>query len=419
MKQRATYRSPGLIDSLRNRNMHTQPLSRKQERGATELDDAGLNGQSGPKTSSNLSEGASGTTERFLQSTIDALSAHVAILDEKGVIIAANEGWRRFDKGDLFICPGQRIGANYLESCEQADDESNSNGIAVAEGIRAIIGGRRPDFRTVYCCSSSHGERWFQLRATRFYDQGMRLVMVHEDITEIKHAEAELREITEHLLQLQDEERRRIARDLHDVTAQNIFAMTMNLARLRKILPELGDRAEELLSETTTLAEESLQEIRTVSYVLHPPTLHGGGLVAALEAYIEGFVKRTGIEVTLGAESRNIELPAEVQTALFRIVQESLANIIRHSKSRTARISLTENGRDMLLQVEDDGVGISSEILDEASGQIKSLGVGIPGMRTRLRQLGGKLRIESGERGTTITASVPIREGKYDPNNVR
>jgi len=247
----------------------------------------------------------------------------------------------------------------------------------------------------------------------------MRLVMVHEDITEIKHAEAELREITEHLLQLQDEERRRIARDLHDVTAQNIFAMTMNLARLRKILPELGGRAEELLSETTTLAEESLQEIRTVSYVLHPPTLHGGGLVAALGAYIEGFVKRTGIEVTLGAESRNIELPAEVQTALFRIVQESLANIIRHSKSRTARINLTENGRDMLLQVQDDGVGISSEILDEASGQIKSLGVGIPGMRTRLRQLGGKLRIESGERGTTVTASVPIREGKYDPNNVR
>src|SRR5215471_4924409 len=399
--------------------MHTQPLSRKQERGATELDDAGLNGQRGPKTSSNLSEGASGTTERFLQSTIDALSAHVAILDEKGVIIAANEGWRRFDKGDLFICPGQRIGANYLESCDQADDQSHADGIAVAEGIRAIIEGRRPDFRTVYRCSSSHGDRWFQMRATRFYDQGMRLVMVHEDITEIKHAEAELREITEHLLQLQDEERRRIARDLHDVTAQNIFAMTMNLARLRKIVPELGDRADEILAETVSLAEESLQEIRTVSYVLHPPTVHGGGLVSALRSYIEGFVKRTGIEVTLNAESDSTELPAEVQTALFRIVQESLANIIRHSESRTAKITLARSASELLLQVEDEGVGISSDILDETSGQIKSLGVGIPGMRTRLRQLGGRLRIESGERGTTVTASVPIREGKYDPNHAR
>src|SRR5215471_20309950 len=402
--------------------MDTQPLSKREGRGTVKRDDRGLYGQrtvGESKASANLAVEARGTTERFLQSTIDALSAHIAILDEIGTIIAVNERWRRFGHWDRFVGPGHRIGANYLESCEQAAGESGADGIAVAEGIRSIIEGRRADFRMVYCCDSAHDKRWFQLRVTRFYDQGMRLVMVYEDITEIKHAEAELREITEHLLELQDEERRRIARDLHDVTAQNIFAMTMNLARLRKILPELGGRAEELLSETTTLAEESLQEIRTVSYVLHPPTLHGGGLVAALGAYIEGFVKRTGIEVTLGAESRNIELPAEVQTALFRIVQESLANIIRHSKSRTARISLTENGRDMLLQVEDDGVGISSEILDEASGQIKSLGVGIPGMRTRLRQLGGKLRIESGERGTTVTASVPIREGKYDPNNVR
>jgi signal transduction histidine kinase len=368
--------------------------------------------------STSLAEGSTEATQRFLQSTIDALSAHIAILDEKGTIIAANERWRRFDEGNRFIGPGHRIGANYLESCEQAYRESNSDGIAVAEGIRSIIEGRSADFRTVYCCDSSEGKRWFQLRATRFYDQGTRLVMVHEDITEIKHAEAELREITEHLLRLQDEERRRIARDLHDVTAQNIFAMTMNLARLRKILPELRGRAEDLLVETILLGEESLQEIRTVSYVLHPPTVHGGGLVSALQSYIEGFVKRTGTEVSLTAEPNEMDLPAEVQTALFRIVQEGLANIIRHSGSRTAKISLRQCAREMLLQVEDEGVGISSDILDDASGEIKSLGVGIPGMRTRLRQLGGKLRIESSDRGTTVTASVPIRRS-YDPNNVR
>jgi signal transduction histidine kinase len=362
--------------------------------------------------STSLAERATETTQRFLQSTIDALSAHIAILDDKGTIIAANESWRRFDEGNGFIGPGHRIGANYLEACEGTDGESNSSGTAVAEGIRSTIEGRSADFRTVYCCDSQHGKRWFQLRATRFYDQGTRLVMVHEDITEIKHAEAELREITEHLLQLQDEERRRIARDLHDVTAQNIFAMTMNLARLRKILPELRGRAEELLTETTLLGEESLQEIRTVSYVLHPPTVHGGGLVSALQSYIEGFVNRTGIEVSLIADPPKMELPAEVQTALFRIVQEGLANIIRHSGSRTAKISLRECACEILLQVEDQGVGISPEILDDTSGQIKSLGVGIPGMRIRLRQLGGKLRIESSDRGTTVTASVPIRKGE-------
>jgi signal transduction histidine kinase len=402
--------------------MDSQTLRKTQGRSEERRDRSGLYEQRRPgerNVSPDLVEGARGTTERFLQSTIDALSAHIAILDNRGIVIAANERWRGFGKGDLFICPGHSIGANYLESCEAADEESSADGMAVVEGIRAIIEGRRADFRTVYCCGSSHGKRWFQLRATRFYDQGLRIVMVHEDITEIKHAEAELREITEHLLRLQDEERRRIARDLHDVTAQNIFAMTMNLARLRKIVPELQGRAEELLAETTLLAEESLQEIRTVSYVLHPPTVNGAGLVLALRSYIDGFVRRTGIEVTLNAESQSIELPAEVQTALFRIVQESLANIIRHSESRTAKINLTQSAREMLLQVEDEGVGISSEILDETSGQVRSLGVGIPGMRTRLRQLGGKLRIQSSENGTTVTASIPIREGKYDPNNVR
>jgi signal transduction histidine kinase len=295
--------------------------------------------------------------------------------------------------------------------CESVVGESRDEGIAVAQGIRAMMEGQRREFRVVYRCHSPEEKRWFQLRATRFYDSGsMRLVMAHENITEIKHAEEELRAMTDQLLRLQDDERARIARDLHDVTAQNIFAMTMNLARLRKVLPDLAGRAEELVAETILLGEESLDEIRTVSYVLHPPTVRGEGLVSALRAFIEGFVKRTGIEVTLDAEPQRMHLPADVQTALFRIVQESLANIIRHSGSRTARIELSTSAGEVLLQVKDEGVGMSPEILDEPSGQVRSLGVGIPGMRTRLRQLGGKLRIESSGRGTTVVATVPIHQ---------
>jgi len=358
-------------------------------------------------------ESGSRATQRFLQSTIDALSAYIAILDEKGNIIAVNESWRKFDHGDAFIGPGHDIGTNYLDKCESAPNECRSSGAAIAEGIRSIAQGRSSDFRIVYSSPSSQEKRWFQLRATRFFDEeGIRLVLVHENITEIKHAEAELREITEHLLRLQDEERRRIARDLHDVTAQNIFAMTMNLARLRKLLPGLSGRPDELLTETIALGEESLQEIRTVSYVLHPPTVHGGGLGCALRSYIDGFVSRTGIDVTLDAEPLNMELPAGVQTALFRIVQESLANIIRHSGSTTAEIRLRKTATSVSLRVEDQGVGISSDIFDETSGQVRSLGVGIPGMQIRLRQLGGKLKIESDERGTILTATVPIKDGE-------
>jgi signal transduction histidine kinase len=348
-------------------------------------------------------------SQQFLQSTIDALSAHIAILDEAGNIIAVNDPWRRFGADNGLQSPGHGLGANYLAVCESAQECEES--AAVAEGIRAILEGSKTEFRIVYRCHSAEEKRWFQLRATRFYDNGsIRLVMAHENITEIKHAEEELRCMTDQLLRLQDDERARIARDLHDVTAQNIFAMTMNLARLRRLLPDLAGRAEELVAETILLGEESLQEIRTVSYVLHPPTVRGEGLVSALRAYIEGFVKRTGIQVTLDAEPQRMHLAADVQTALFRIVQESLANIIRHSRSRTARIELSKSECQVLLRVKDEGIGIPSEILDAPAGQVRSIGVGIPGMRTRLRQLGGKLTIESGRRGTTVVATVPIQK---------
>jgi len=363
-------------------------------------------------TSRKRAESAEATQE-FLQSAIDALSAHIAILDETGMIIAVNQTWRRFGEPRGCVGPGHHIGAKYLEICESADAELQPEGVTVAQGIRSIIAGRSAEFRTVYCCGQPDEKRWFQLRVTRFFDNDdIRLVMVHENITEIKHAEEELRGITQHLLRLQDEERRRIARDLHDVTAQNIFAMTMNLARLRRLLPDLSGRAEELLAETTALGEESLQEIRTVSYVLHPPTVRGEGLVPALRAYIQGFVRRTDIDVSLNAEPQKIELPVETQTVLFRIVQESLANIIRHSGSKTAKIQLSRCAEEVLLRVEDEGIGISSEILDEPSGEIRSLGVGIPGMRIRLRQLGGKLRISSDGRGTTVIATVPTNGGE-------
>jgi len=397
--------------------MEAQEMRDRQSHGAAvRQQKKGLNEQNPLGEHSGLKKQTPAATEasqRFLQSTIDALSAHIAILDESGNIVAVNEPWLKFGEDNGSIGPGHDIGVNYLKVCESVDGMSRPEALAVAEGIRSIMEGRTTDFRTVYCCRSQREKLWFQLRATRFYDEGgMRLVMVHENITEIKHAESELREVTEHLLRLQDEERKRIARDLHDVTAQNIFAMTMNLARLKKILPDLGGRAGELLAETISLGEESLQEIRTVSYVLHPPTVDGGGLVAALRCYIEGFVKRTGIDVALSAEPQAMDLPAAVQTVLFRIVQESLANIIRHSGSSTARISLRKSAGMVLIHVEDEGVGISPEILDESSGQIRSLGVGIPGMRIRLRQLGGRLRIESGDHGTIVTATVPIGKGE-------
>ncbi|MGH9427161.1 MAG: PAS domain S-box protein, partial [Terriglobia bacterium] len=156
---------------------------------------------------------------------------------------------------------------------------------------------------------------------------------IARDITERKKRDEALHLLSTRLLQLQDEERRRIARDLHDVTAQDLGAVVVNLAHLRRLATDLKPEAESIVTESVSLAEQVLQQIRTLSYLLHPPMLDETGLASALRWYIEGFTKRSGISVDLEVDSEIGRLSLEIETALFRIMQESLTNIHRHSGS--------------------------------------------------------------------------------------
>jgi len=225
------------------------------------------------------------------------------------------------------------------------------------------------------------------------------------DVTERKRAEDELLQLSAQLLSLQDEERRRIARQLHDVTAQNLFAITINLGSLAR--KELPANLKDSLTESQALCEQALQEIRTLSYLLHPPMLDQAGLVAALQWYIDGFSKRSSIEVNLVVTQEITRLRRDMETDLFRVVQESLVNIHRHSGSETATVRLGQQADLLILQIEDQGRGIPKAVRPESEGE--SLGVGILGMRHRMRQLGGRLEVEStaGE-GTTVRAIVPL-----------
>jgi two-component system, NarL family, sensor kinase len=229
-------------------------------------------------------------------------------------------------------------------------------------------------------------------------------------------SEDELLRLTVRLFNMQDEERRRIARELHDGMAQNLFAITLNLARLQQdqnisLTAEVSDAIE----DCQALCEQSLQEIRTLSYLLHPPLLDQAGLFSALQWYIEGFTRRTGIYVDL-VELQDIgRLPSDIETALFRVVQECLTNICRHSGSDTASIRLEKHPDGVLLRIRDQGQGMDVSVDGSSDDQIQGMGVGIPGMRQRLKQLGGRLDITSGHHGTTIVAKVPIDTGaRYD-----
>jgi PAS domain S-box-containing protein len=227
------------------------------------------------------------------------------------------------------------------------------------------------------------------------------------DVTERRRAEEELRELTARLLKLQDEERRRIARELHDVTAQNLFAIHSHLSLLiqGRYQPEDVDKK---LADCHRFVSESLKEIRTFSYLLHPPMLEHAGLADTLQWYVDGFIKRSDIYVDLDVSEDIDRLPPDIEIAFFRIVQESLANVQRHSGSSTASINLLKQSGQLVLRIKDAGQGIA---LDDRPQEITKsflLGVGIPGMRERMRQLGGGLEIESSSEGTIVTATVPV-----------
>jgi signal transduction histidine kinase len=224
----------------------------------------------------------------------------------------------------------------------------------------------------------------------------------------IKTMNASLHALSGRLLRLQDEERRRIARELHDSTGQSLVALSMNLSLLTGASCT-GERAHGIISQCISLADQCSRDVRAISYLLHPPLLDELGLLAALRTYVEGFSRRTGVQVDTAGLNDCGRLPAEVETTLFRIVQEGLANVHRHSGSRTAAIRLKWKAEEVCLELQDDGRGIPAGLLRGQVDGPEHLGVGIQGMKERARQLGGSLKIRSGpRRGTCVTVRLPL-----------
>jgi PAS domain S-box-containing protein len=250
--------------------------------------------------------------------------------------------------------------------------------------------------------------RWFVTRGSVVHNnQGVavRMIGTGTDITRRKLAEEELQLLSTRLLDAQDQERRRIARELHDGTAQHLCTVLFNLETLASTI-KVPDDLQDTVSECRTSCTQALNELRTLSYLLHPPMLDFVGLSASLRWYLEGFSRRTGIDAKLTTTPDIGRLPGKIETDLFRIVQECLANIHRHSGSRTAQIRLELRATEVVLQVEDQGHGMSLPAVNGMNE--RPAGVGLSGIDQRLRYLGGHMQIESNSHGTTITAVVPL-----------
>lgn len=227
----------------------------------------------------------------------------------------------------------------------------------------------------------------------------------------IQRNEEELRQLSARLLRLQDEERKRLARELHDSTGQILATLLLKVGIARRSVGGDNEKTIAALADCSALAKRCSDDLRTLSYLLHPPPLDQEGLASALRWYVQGFTKRSGIRVDLNIPSSMGRLPEEVEAALFRVVQEALTNIHLHSESPTAWIKITLAASRVTLEIRDAGKGLPSEVLERVLRDLAPLGVGIAGMRERICQLGGTLEIGSGKGGTSVRAVLPVSGG--------
>jgi PAS domain S-box-containing protein len=272
-------------------------------------------------------------------------------------------------------------------------------------------------------------QRWYDVRVYPASDGG--ISVFYQDITERKQIEQalvearlelesrvrtrtaelqlanqELRELSSRLQQLQDDERRRLARELHDSVGQLLAALAMNISVVKSEAHKLSGETAKRVAENAAIVDQLSSEIRTLSHLLHPPLLDEVGLPSALHWYVEGFAERSGIAATLDMPEDMERFPADMEIAIFRAVQESLTNVHRHSGSASCAVRVFQDQNNLHVEIRDQGRGIPNEkrvALTSSGG-----GVGLRGMRERIRQLAGTLTTSSSEHGTTVVVTLPI-----------
>jgi len=229
---------------------------------------------------------------------------------------------------------------------------------------------------------------------------------VDERTTELQLANEELHELSSRLQRTQDEERRRFARELHDSAGQILVAIGLNIALVKSEVHKLSAEAAKRVEDNAVMIDQLTREIRTISHLLHPPLLDEVGLSSALRWYVEGFSERSKIAANLDLPEHLERFPAEMEIAIFRVVQECLTNVHRHSGSRSCAVKVLKNENRLRVEIRDEGRGIPQEkplTLISSQG-----GVGLRGMQERIRELGGTLSIDSSKEGTSVVVNLPV-----------
>ena len=342
-----------------------------------------------------------GVFERPLQSTLDALASPAAVLDRAGAIVGASLSWRALAGHERAGVIGA-IGENYLQVCDRVVDEISGASI-LRKGLSRVLGGSRSRFEGICSLLTDSGRRDFRIVVTHLrFARPHWFLVIQEEVTELAEAKEIAREASERIFEVQAEERRRLADNLHDSVGQSLVSMGLDLARLKRILPQT-DPVASVMNDLSADLRDAHAQIRTVSYLLHPPwDESAGNLEKALRDLVQGFSKRAGLQADVQIKGAPCRLDQERELILFRILQEALVNIHRHAHASSAFVQLDNRGHEVTLQVRDDGRGFAA-----VEGAPDLLGVGLRGMRARVLALRGDLRVDTGPTGTTLEVRLP------------
>lgn len=345
-----------------------------------------------------------GATAAVLGTLLESIEEGVAHVSTEGLILYANKRFAYLIGGEALVIEPNKTHLRDLTSTDCWRDLDQGLKLAAREQVSGTLRIEEP---------TQH----IQVRTVRLILTPVRsksqitIKVTAKEMTELLQKNRELQEkedslhaISARIMQLQDEERRRIARDLHDITGQELAVVIMLLMQASR---EIRSDTESLktITDAAGMIRKIEEEIRTLSYVLHPPLLDELGLGPALNWYVEGFTKRSGIDVKLDLQQGLPRLHKDKELSLFRVVQEALTNVMRHSGSRTGQIHLSSNADSVTLAIQDEGKGIGRKRFGKV-GPVQ--GVGIMGMRERLQQLGGEIEVRQLPKGTEVIATMPI-----------
>jgi two-component system, NarL family, sensor kinase len=351
------------------------------------------------------SEEPRGADARIFREMIDHVEVAIAAVTPDGEILYANPTFAK-----ILAFPDARdlSGWNLRETVSVASWESIAQALnqAVLQPVEGELGLK----------SSDGNDRTLRMSFRLLHASPEPAILVAaQEVTELvksnkalHESQTSLRNLSARILQVQDEERRRMARDLHDTTGQELVALDILLQSLAKELAQRNDSSQKTVLEAIAIGNKVNAEIRTLSYLLHPPLLDELGLGSALEWYVEGLMRRSELDVNLDKPAKLPRFSAEKEIALFRVIQAALTNVVRHAQTKKAWIRVLVVGDQIQVSVMDKGKGIDAATLARVSDSSRTLGVGISGMRERLGQLGGTLEVTSGKQGTRVTAILPL-----------